>query len=194
MPFGLWNNDRKVQVTVDRQRQVDVGYAVRRLEQGDLALFAGNIARSRSITLSLRNISLMEPRAARRTVEEGIRGRIVRGLYFYAPQPQRVSGPVQELAEVDRGIITIGIEGLVFAGKSRHIGVSFSAIESMHHTQNGMTIVAKNGSLKLHFEGANRVVIPLKVQDRSYRQPLSGKLMRLLVEAVIKISLESQET
>jgi hypothetical protein len=184
MPFGLWN--RKVQATVDRQRQVDVGYAVRRLGQGDLTLFAGNVGMD--IALTLRNISLMEPRASHKAVEGGIRGRIARGLYFYVPQ--QAAAPEQELAEVDRGTITITVEGLVFAGKSRHIGVGFGAVESMGHTQNGMTIVAKNGSVKLHFEGADRVIIPLKVQDRSYSQPLSGKMMRLLVEAVIKISLE----
>jgi len=163
---------------------VDVGYAVRRLEQGDLTLFAGNV--SRDIAITLHNISLMEPRSGHKTIEGGIKGRIARGLYFYVPQ---AAEPTEELAEVDRGEIMITIEGLVFAGKSRHIGVGFGAVESIGHTANGMSIVAKDGSVKLHFEGADRVVIPLKVHDRSYSQPLSGKTMRLLVEAVIKISL-----
>jgi hypothetical protein len=160
MPFGLWN--RKVEATVDRQRQVDIGYAVRRLEQDDLSLFAGDVGVDVAITL--RNISLMEPRAAHRAVEGGgIKGKIAKGLYFYVPQ--QAAEPAEELAEVDRGTITITIEGLSFTGKSRHIGVGFGAIESMGHTVNDMSIVAKNGSVKLHFEGADRVVIALRVHD-----------------------------
>jgi hypothetical protein len=111
MRFGL--RGKKVQATVDRQRQVDIGYATKRLEQGDLSLVAGLV--DRSITLTLRNISLMEPRLAHRAVEGGIRGRIARGLYyFYVPQQQSPE-PMQELVEVDRGTITIAVEGQGFA-------------------------------------------------------------------------------
>jgi hypothetical protein len=189
MPFGLWK--KKAQPTVDRQRQVDVGYATRRLAQGDLSLVSGCNA-DRSVVLTLHNISLMEPRLAQ-AVEGGIRGKIARGLYFYVAQPQ-VAEPVEELVEVDRGTMTVTVDGLVFAGKSRHIKIGFSAIESIGHTQNGIKIVTRNGAQTLHFEGADKVVIPLKVQDRAYSQPLSGKLMRLVVEAVIRISFGVNES
>ncbi len=188
MPFGLWK--KKARPTADRQRQVDMGYAVKKLEQGDLSLVEGSSVNG-SIVLTMNDISLMEPRTAR-AVEGGIRGRIARGLYFYVAQPQSPE-PAEELAEVDRGTITITVEGLVFAGKSRHVGVGFGAIESISHSQNGITIVAKNSTQKLHFEGADRVVISLKVQDRVYSQPLNGKLIRLLVEAVIRVSFGAEE-
>ncbi|AFU60191.1 MAG: hypothetical protein QXX64_01755 [Nitrososphaera sp.] len=189
MPFGLWK--KKAQPTVvDRQRQVDIGYAIKKLEQGDLSLIEGATVDG-SVVLTMYNISLMEPRTAR-AMEGGIRGRIAKGLYFYVAQPQSPE-PAEELVEVDRGTITITVEGLVFAGKSRHIGVGFGAIESISHSQNGITIVAKNNMQKLHFEGADRVVMSLKVQDRVYSQPLTGKLMRLLVEAVIRISFGADD-
>jgi hypothetical protein len=188
MPFSL--RKKKAEPTLDRQRQVDVGYVVKRLEQGDLSLISG-CAVDRSVVLTLQNISLMESTTAQ-TLEIGIRGRIARGLYFHVAQ-QQAPEPVEELAEVDRGTITVKVDELVFAGKSRQIKLSFAAIESIGHTQNGIEIVTRNGVQRVHFEGANRVVISLKVKDRTYGQRLSGKLMRLLVEAVIGISFGVNE-
>jgi hypothetical protein len=185
MPFGLGR--RKAQPTVDRQRQVDLGYVASRLAEGDLSLVAGCSTDS-SVTLTLHNISLVESRVARAD-GGGIREKIARGLYFYVTQPQSAE-PVEELVELDRGTVTITIEGIAFAGKSRHIGVGFGAIESISHSQNGMAISTRNGAQRIHFEGADRVIIPLKVHDREYSQHLSGKLMRLLLEAVIKISFD----
>jgi hypothetical protein len=179
MPF--WK--KKAQATVDRQRQVDLGYVTRQLGEGDLSHIEG-CALDSSIALTLHNISLVEPRAAH--AEAGIKEKIAKGLYFYVAQ--QAAEPVEELAEVDRGSVTITVDGVVFAGSTRHIGIGFGAVESISHSQNGIAIVTRNGSQRICFEGADRVVIMLKVHEREYRQALSGKLLRLLLEAVIKIS------
>jgi hypothetical protein len=179
MPF--WK--KKAEATVDRQRQVDLGYVVRRLGEGDLSFIEGCNLDS-SISLTLHNISLVEPRAAH--PEAGIKEKIAKGLYFYVSQ--QAAEPVLELAEVDRGALTITVDGIVFAGSTRHIGIGFGAVESISHSQNGIAIVTRNNSQKICFEGADREVIMLKVHEREYRQALSGKLLRLLVEAAIKIS------
>lgn len=163
---------------------MDIGYAARRLEQGDLSPVAG--IDPESFALSLDNVSLLEPRLAK-AVEGGIKGRIARGLYFYVAQPP---GPAEELAEIERGIMTIGVDGIAFAGKTRRIGVGFGAIESIAHTQNGITIAAR--AQRLHF-GAGGAAVTLKVQDRTYSQPLFGRLLRLLVEAMIKASLGGRD-
>lgn len=183
MPF--WK--KKTEATVDRQRQVDLGYVARQLGEGDLSFIEG-CALDSSIALTLHNISLVEPRAAH--AEAGIREKIARGLYFYVAQPQ--VGPAEELAEVDRGDVTVTVDGIIFAGKFRHIGIGFGAVESISHSQNGIAISTRNGAQRICFEGADRVVILLRVHDREYRQPLSGKLLRLLVEAVIKISFADE--
>jgi hypothetical protein len=179
MPFGIWN--RKVRVTVDRQKQVDVGYARKRLEQGDLSLVTGIEG-----GVVLNDAFLLEPRTVHRTVG-GMKGRIARGLYFYTPQPQSTE-PVEELAEVDRGTMTINNDGVAFSGKTRRIGVGFGAVESIGHGRDWIAIHAKNSN-RLHF-GVGEDTITLKVQDRIYREPLSGTLLRLLVEGVMKASLE----
>lgn len=188
MPFGLWK--KKVQVTVDRQvdrqRQVDIGYATRQLENGDLSLVAG--INSESFTISLDNISLLEP-AFGQTVQGGKKGRIAKGLYFYVAQPQSPE-PFEELIEIDMGTMTIAADGIVFAGRTRHIGIGFGAIESIGHGQNGISIDAR--TQKLHF-GAGNATLHLKVQDRTYSLPLSGRLLRLLVEAVIKASHDRRD-
>jgi hypothetical protein len=187
MPFGLWR--KKAQITVDRQRQVDIGYVTRQLAQGDLSFVVGcNFYRS--VVLTLRNISLMEPRLSQST-EGGIKEKIAKGLYSYVSQPKPAE-PVEELVEVDRGSMIIRVDEVVFAGTSRHVGVGFGAIESISFTDKGITIATWNSAQKIHFEVVDGAVIPLKVQDRTYDQPLSGKLMRLLVEAVIKISLNGR--
>jgi hypothetical protein len=142
MPFGLGR--RKAQPTVDRQRQVDLGYVASQLAEGDLSLVAGCSTDS-SVVLTLHNISLVEPHVAR--ADGGIREKIARGLYFYVTQPQ-VAGPVEELVELDRGTVTITIEGITFAGKSRHIGVGFGAIESISHSQNALETARKISALK----------------------------------------------
>ena len=179
MRFGLWN--RKVQATVDRQKQVDIGYAIRRMEQGDLSFISGIDHKG---PVFLNDILLLEPGVAR--AEGGIRGRIARGLYFYVPQPQSAE-PDEELVEVDKGTLTLTDEGIAFAGKTRRIGVGFAAIESISHGQNAITIAAKTAH-RLHFgSGGNEVT--LKVQDRTYKEPLSGTLLRLIVEAAMKASL-----
>ena len=186
MPFGLWK--KKAAPTVDRQRQVDLSYAKMRLKQGDLSFVEG-CSPDRPM-ISLHNISLMEPRSSH-TLEGGIKCRIARGLYFSTTQSQ--VEPVDELTEIDRGKMTITTRGLVFDGKSHQVELDLGVIESIGHTQNGMTIDIDGGRQKLHFEGANRVMIHLKVQERLYSQSLDGKLMRLLVEAAIRISLGVQE-
>jgi hypothetical protein len=180
MPFGLWNS-KKVQPTIDRQRQVDMGYAARRLEQGDLSLTGAD----RGEPIFFDGIALLEPRVAR-AAESGIRGRIARGLYFYVPQPQAAE-PAEELAEADRGTLTISSEGIAFAGRTRRIGVGFGAIESMSHGQDGIAIIARTAH-RLHF-GSGGAVVTIKVQDRIYKEPLSGTLLRLIVEAAMKASL-----
>ncbi len=188
MPFGLWR--KKVQATVDRQRQVDIGYAIRQLEQGNLSFIVGCNFDS-SVVLTLDNISLMKPQLVQATTD-GIKEKIAKGLYFYVAQTQSTE-PVEVLAEVDRGMMTITVEGIVFAGRFRHIGLGFGAIESIGYDNKGITVATRNSAQKLYFEGADRAVIPLKVQDRMYSEPLSGKLMRLLVEAVIMISFDERD-
>jgi hypothetical protein len=178
MPFGFWN--KKVQTTVDRQKQVDIGYVTRRLEKGDLSFIVG-LDQDRPFFLN--DILLLEPGIVR--AEGGIKGRIARGLYFYMSQPQS-PGPAEELAGVDRGTLTITDEGIAFAGKTRRIGVGFGAIESISHGQNRITIVARTAH-RLHFGSGG--TITLKVQDRKYDEPLSGTFLRLIVEAAMKASI-----
>lgn len=163
---------------------MDIGYATRRLEQGDLTPIA-DIEHGRPIFLN--DVSLLEPRLTQRTLGSGIKGRMAKDLYFYVPQQQSPK-PAEQLEEVDRGTLTVAANGIAFAGQSRRVGVGFHAIESIGHTRDGITIIAKNLH-RLHFGGGGAVVA-LKVQDRMYREPLSGTLLRLLVEAVIKASLE----
>jgi hypothetical protein len=186
MPFGL--RKKKAQVTVDRQRQVDICYATRQLEQGNLSFVAVSNP-ERPIVLSFQNISLAEPRLAQKTLEGGIKERIAKGLYFYVGQAQD-SEPAEELEQLDIGTMTITSNGIAFVGNSKHINMDFGDIDSMGHTQNGITISARTHLQKLHFEGADKVVVPLKVQDRMYSQRLSGRLMRILLEAVMKTSLD----
>jgi hypothetical protein len=176
MPFRFWN--RKVQATVDRQRQVDIGYANRRFAEGDLSLID---RADENGSFLLNDILLLEPGLAR---EGGIRGRIARGLYFYVPQPQ--AAEPEQLTEVDRGTLTITDEGVAFAGKTRHIGIGFAAIESISHGQSAITITTKTGH-RMHFGSGG--TITLKVQDRIYNEPLSGTILRLIVEALMKASL-----
>lgn len=184
MPF--WR--KKAQVTVDRQRQVDLGYAIRQLAEGDLSLIA-SCSNDSSVALTLNDISILEPRRAH--ADSRMKEKLARRLYFYVEQPKSV--PSEELVEVDRGTLTIAIKGIEFAGKLRHIRAGFGAIESISHSQNGIAIVMRNGAQRLWFEGADRVTIPLKVQDREYSQPMSGKLMRLVVEAIIRISFDGRD-
>lgn len=176
MPFGFWN--KKARATVDRQKQVDIGYANRRLAEGDLSLI---YRADKEGPFFLNDILLLEPGIAR---EGGIKGKIARGLYFYVPQPQ--SAEPEQLAEVDRGTLTITDEGIAFAGKTRRIGIGFGAIESISHGQNAITMIAKTAH-RLHFGSGG--TITLKVQDRMYKEPLSGTVLRLIVEASMKASL-----
>lgn len=182
MPFGFRHN--RVQVTVDRQRQVDIGYALRRLEEGDLAPVLG-IERGGPIFLN--DVSFLEPRMVQKKVEGGLKGRASKGLSFHVPQGHSAEA-VEQLAEVDRGTMTLNADGMAFAGRSKRVGVRFDAIKSINHSPHSITIIAKNLQ-RLHF-GGSRAVVALKVQDRMYREHLSGTLLRLLVEAVMKASLE----
>ncbi len=189
MPFGL--KKKKAQVTVDRQRQVDICYATRKLEQGDLSFIAGSDP-DRPIILSFQNISLAEPKLIQRTSDGGIKNKISKGLYFYVGQTQEPE-PTEELVQIDIGTMTITPQGIAFAGKSKRISVNFDDIDSIGHTNNGITISARSQLQRLRFEGVDRVIVPLKVQDRTYRQALSGRHMRLLIEAAMKTSLDRRE-
>lgn len=184
LTFGL--RRKKAQPAIDRQRQVDLGYATKQIAEGDLSFIAGSHFDG-SVVLTFENISLVKPRLSHSS--GGIKKKIARGLSYYVAQPQSPE-PDEELIELDRGNITITIGGIVFDGKSLHIGVRYGTIESISHSVNGMTIETRNAAQKIRFEGADRVFVTLNVQNRKYNQPLSGKLMRLLVEGVIRISFD----
>ena len=169
---------------------MDIGYVTRQLGEGDLSFIAG-CKNDSSVNLTFANISLMESRLTQG--DGSIKEKIAKGLYFYVAQPQTTE-PIEELAEVDRGTMTVTVNGIAFAGKSRHVGINFDLVESISYSVNGITIAARNNSQRIYFEGADRVIVELKVRDRKYSQPLSGKLMRLMVEAVIKISLGRDKT
>lgn len=186
MPFGL--RKKKAQVTVDRQRQVDICYATRQLEQGNLSFVVVSNP-DMPIVFSFQNISLAEPRMAQGTLEGGIKERIAKGLYFYVGQAQDTE-LTEELVQLDTGTMTINSDGIAFVGKSKHISVDFGDIDSIGYTNNGITISARTHLKRLRFEGADKVEVPLKVQDRMYSQHLSGRLMQVLLEAVMKTSLE----
>jgi hypothetical protein len=81
--------------------------------------------------------------------------------------------------------------GIVFASQE-DIRIDFDDIEAVDHTHNGIAITARNPARRLYFEGADRTVVLLKVQDRAYDEPLSGRVLRLTTEAIMKISLENR--
>ena len=186
MPFGI--RKKKARVTVDRQRQVDICYATRQLEQGNLSYVVVSNPDT-PIVFSFQNISLAEPRMAQGTLEGGIKERIAKGLYFYVGQAHDPE-LTEELVQLDTGTMTINSDRIAFVGKSKHISVDFGDIDSIGHTNNGITISARTHLKRLRFEGADKVEVPLKVQDRMYSQHLSGRLMQVLLEAVMKTSLE----
>jgi hypothetical protein len=186
MPFGL--RKKKAQVTVDRQRQVDVCYAIKQIGMGNLSFIEGHDP-AKPIILSFQNMSLTEPRLIQGTAESSIKNKISKGLYFYVGQAQEPS-PTEELVQIDNGTTTIAPYGIIFAGKSKRISVNFDDIDTIGHTNNGITISSRSQLERLRLEGADRTTVPLKVQDRTYRQTLSGKLMRILIEAAMKTSLE----
>jgi len=188
MPFGL--KKKKAQVTVDRQRQVDICYAVKQLARGDLKFISGIDSKS-AFVLSFQNVKLAEPRLSQANLEAGIKERITKGLYFYVAQSQDTN-PTEELIQIDIGTMTIGANGVDFAGKSKHISMNFGDIDSIGHTDNGISISARSQLKRVRFEGADGAIVTLKVHDRTYKQTLSGKLMRLLVEAAMKRSLEKR--
>ena len=186
MPFGL--KKKKAQVTVDRQRQVDIGYAIKQIETGDLSFIEGYDP-SRPIILSFQNMLLSESRLMQGTAESGIKNKISKGLYFYVGQAQEPETR-QEIVKIDVGNMTISSYGVSFAGKSKHISINFDDIDSIGHTNTGITISSRSQLERLRLEGADKATVSLKVQDRTYRQALSGKLMRILIEAAMKTSLE----
>ena len=81
--------------------------------------------------------------------------------------------------------MTIAGDGIAFTGQTEKINTSFDNIEATDYVQNKIMIATKTPAQRLFFDGVERTTVPLKVQDRVYRQPLSGKVVQLVIKAMM---------
>lgn len=189
MPFGLWTKKKKIDQVYEAQKQADLNYVISQLEHGNLRPLLGyepNLSANNEVILfKLNNVSLEEARAQHRAQYVTVRMRIVSGLWVNPGQMQSES--VDRLAEIDRGTLVITNKRLFLDGIKKSTIINLSQILTFRGFATGIVITKIGKEKKMYFKGLDQTIVPIRVQNRSYDQPLSGNVIELVIDHLMRL-------
>lgn len=138
--------------------------------------------------LFLSDVALWEPRAVRQT--KGAYGgptfRIAKGVSFKVGSFQSHSESHEELRTIDQGILTLTNKRLVFTGTKRTTNIDLRKIISIEPYKDGIASQRENKQKTEYFIGVNRTSLNITVNGRKYVIPVSGVVLKCIIEGLIK--------
>jgi hypothetical protein len=171
------------------QRQRDIDCWIDQIKQGNISIeITGEspviLKKKEKLELVLPNIFLFEPRAVKRGVYGGPSFRIAKGVYFRLGGLQAESH--EELREIDQGIITLTNKRFVFSGLKRTLNVSLKDIVSVEPYEDGIGLRRAGKERVEYFKGLSQVEFTIVVQNRRYKELLSGLILVYIIQGLIK--------
>jgi hypothetical protein len=144
---------------------------------------------------AISNVILKEPRAVRVT-RGGYAGpsvRIAKGISFHLGSFGSSSQSHQEIKTIDKGVLTLTNQRLIFSGAMKTISISIDKIVQIDPFTDGISL-HKEGREKTQYFlwGKNISQIKLVINNRSYPEAFSGLIFEFLVEGLRKYNLYSQ--
>jgi len=180
-----------------RQREADIKRWLELLSTGAIKIsFKGVqtpviLRGGEEILFALPNVTLKEPRAVRKT-RGGYAGpsfRVAKGVSFRMGSFASTSESHQEIRNIDSGILTVTSERLVFSGKMKTINVDLKKIVQVDPFTDGIAL-HKEGREKTQYLvwNQNGLHMQLSQSGRSYNEPVSGLILKCIMEGAIRKS------
>ena len=177
-----------------KQMEADIEYWLDELRAGNIPEFPTPaspdiiLKKNEKIILNADNIALLEPRSVRAThgTYGGPSFRIAKGVYFRLGAFNAQSESHEELREIDRGSLTLTNKRLIFSGSKRTVSIDIRKIVSVNPYRDAITIRREGRERIQYFTGINLNNIEIKVEDRVYKEPLSGLVIMYLIEGLAK--------
>lgn len=138
----------------------------------------------------LPNMSLLEPRAIRKS--SGLYGgptiRVTKGVSFRLGGAQGRGESHEELRNIDKGVLTLTNQRLVFSGEKRTLNIDLAKIISIQPFKDGIAIRREGKEKTQYFSVINpkMISIKMKVGDGEYEEPFTGTILKCLIEGAIK--------
>ncbi len=178
-----------------KQRVIDVENWLGRLSEGTLRVsFRGvdtpvMLKPSEEILFALPDVTLKEPRAVRKS-SGGYAGpsfRVAKGVYFRMGRFGSSSESHQEIRDIDRGILTVTGERLIFSGNMKTVNVDLRKIVQIDPFTDGLALHREGREKTQYFvwdENIGR--IQLSEGERKYAEPISGMIVKCVMEGAIR--------
>ena len=138
------------------------------------------LKKGEQVRLCLPSVDFMEARAVRHYSGGGVR--IAKGVTIGGGTSQSTD----ELKKIDVGALVLTDRRLVFSGSKRTVNVQLGKIISVSAYTNGVAINRERKQKTEYYLGTNRYSATLKVNERSYDEPLSGTYVRAYIETAIE--------
>ncbi len=138
--------------------------------------------------LFLSDVALWEPRAVRQTrgAYGGPTFRVAKGVSFKVGSFQSRSESHEELRTIDQGILTLTNKRLVFTGTKRTTNIDLRKVISIEPYKDGIASQRENKQKTEYFIGINRTSLNITVNGRKYAIPVSGVVLKCIIEGLIK--------
>lgn len=138
--------------------------------------------------LVLDEVTFWEPRAVRQT--RGLYGgptiRVAKGVSFRLGGVQAQSESHEKLKQIDKGILTLTTRRIIFTGEKRTINIDLRKILSIEAHNNGIASQRENKQKTEYFLNTNNTQINITVRGNHYTIPVTGEVLKSIIEGMIK--------
>ncbi len=149
-----------------------------------------------NLRVVLPNISLLEPRSVTEgsALYGGPTVRVAKGVSLRMGGVKGRGESHEELREVDRGILTLTDRRLVFSGRKRALEIDFRKITSVDPIRDGIGIRREGRDRTQYLTGidSKAIAVVWKVDGREYSEPLTGMVLKCLIEGAVRQRESSQ--
>jgi hypothetical protein len=189
-----WKNIAYGGMSDAKQKEADMELWMGKLKEGTIPIqiMGGEapiiIKKDEELQLTLPSIVLREPRAVRQS-SGGYGGpsfRVAKGLYFRVGAFGSTSESHEEMRDIDQGTFSLTNKRVVFSGSKRTIEIPLKKIISMEPYSDGIAIRRSGKEKTQYFIGVNCAGLTITVDDRIYKESLSGLILMHLIEGFAK--------
>lgn len=189
---GEWINIAAGGMSDAKQQELDIHSWLVDASNGNVTFADANspviLKKNEKALLFLSDVALWESRAVRQTrgAYGGPTFRIAKGVSFKVGSFQSHSESHEELRTIDQGMLTLTNKRLVFTGAKRTTNIDLRKIISIEPYKDGIASQRENKQKTEYFIGINRSNLNITTSGRKYTVPVSGVVLKCIIEGLIK--------
>jgi len=83
-------------------------------------------------------------------------------------------------------VLTLTDRRLVFSGSKRTVNIDLRKIVAVEPYRDGIGVQRADRARTQYFTGIDQVELKIRVEDREYIEPLTGLIMKYMIEGLVK--------